>query len=314
MANEIFCETNPLRRGINGDVLSCLPSHTPCHRTPAQGLPGVRFDGLSSLPDARLPDAAAVRVDASGCPEEDPPKVADAGKLTYAKDVRPLLDAYCVSCHGGTKPKAGLALDKFKDEAAILKNPHFWEKIAHNMRSGEMPPAGRKKPPLDQQERLLAWIDKETSGLDCTKKRDPGRVTIRRLNRNEYNNTIRDLVGVKFRPADDFPSDDVGYGFDNIGDVLTMSPLLLEKYLTAADKILTEAFKTPELRNASWWPNPPPRRRRKRHASSSTASSNSPTAGRSRRTKLPACFDSSIWPRRTAMASRKAFSWRSRRR
>ena len=180
--------------------------------------------------------------------KKEPPKVADAGKLSYAKDVRPLLDAYCVSCHGGTKPKAGLALDKFKDEAAILKNPQFWEKIAHNLRSGEMPPAGRKKPPLDQQERLLAWIDKETSGLDCTKKRDPGRVTIRRLNRTEYNNTIRDLVGVKFRPADDFPSDDVGYGFDNIGDVLTMSPLLLEKYLAAADRILTEAFKTPELR------------------------------------------------------------------
>ena len=64
--------------------------------------------------------------------------------------------------------------------------------------------------------------------------RDPGRVTIRRLNRAEYNNTIRDLLGVDFQPADDFPSDDVGYGFDNIGDVLSMPPILLEKYLSAA--------------------------------------------------------------------------------
>src|SRR5262249_27970295 len=81
-----------------------------------------------------------------------------------------------------------------------------------------------------------------------SKQRDPGRVTIRRLNRNEYNNTIRDLLGVKFKPAEDFPTDDVGYGFDNIGDVLAMSPLLMEKYLNAAAKILDEVFRTPALR------------------------------------------------------------------
>src|SRR5207302_197758 len=69
-----------------------------------------------------------------------------------------------------------------------------------------------------------------------------GRVTIRRLNRTEYNNTIRDLVGVDFKPADDFPADDVGYGFDNIGDVLTVSPLLLEKYLSAAEMILDQVI------------------------------------------------------------------------
>ncbi len=71
---------------------------------------------------------------------------------------------------------------------------------------------------------------------------DPGRVTIRRLNRAEYNNTIRDLVGVDFHPADDFPSDDVGYGFDNIGDVLSLPPVLLERYLGAAEKISEEAI------------------------------------------------------------------------
>ncbi len=69
-----------------------------------------------------------------------------------------------------------------------------------------------------------------------------GRVTIRRLNRVEYNNTIRDLVGVDFKPAADFPNDDVGYGFDNIGDVLSLSPLLLEKYLSAAESILDRAI------------------------------------------------------------------------
>src|SRR5204862_6936859 len=83
---------------------------------------------------------------------------------------------------------------------------------------------------------------------DCTGPRDPGRVTIRRLNRAEYNNTIRDLVGVDFKPAADFPTDDVGYGFDNIGDVLSLPPLLMEKYLAAAEKVIEEAWKRPDLR------------------------------------------------------------------
>src|SRR5690606_17835292 len=69
----------------------------------------------------------------------------------------------------------------------------------------------------------------------------PGRVTIRRLNREEYNNTIRDLVGVDFDPAEGFPADDTGYGFDNIGDVLSLSPIMLEKYMNAAQRILDEA-------------------------------------------------------------------------
>jgi hypothetical protein len=77
-------------------------------------------------------------------------------------------------------------------------------------------------------------------------QQDPGRVTIHRLNRAEYNNTIRDLVGVDFHPADDFPADDVGYGFDNIGDVLSTSPLLLEKYMRAAERIMDQAIITPK--------------------------------------------------------------------
>src|SRR5262249_21734368 len=92
------------------------------------------------------------------------------------------------------------------------------------------------------------WLDRTLFAVDCGLKRDPGRVTIRRLNRTEYNNTIRDLVGVNFQPAEDFPADDVGYGFDNIGDVLSLPPLLMEKYLAAAEKIVDEVFKSPELK------------------------------------------------------------------
>src|SRR5436190_1009027 len=120
---------------------------------------------ILALPFLALTQAGAQKQEP---PQKEPVKVADADKLSYAKDVRPLLDGYCIRCHGVTKPKAGLNLEKFKDEAAVLKNPHFWEKVAHQIRSGEMPPAGAKKLPLDKQERLLAWIDTQATGLDCT--------------------------------------------------------------------------------------------------------------------------------------------------
>ena len=104
-----------------------------------------------------------------------------------------------------------------------------------------MPPKNKPQPTKEEKEFLIGWIENSLTKVDCTAPKDPGRVTIRRLNRAEYNNTIRDLCGVDFKPADDFPADDVGYGFDNIGDVLSFQPILLEKYLAAADKILEAA-------------------------------------------------------------------------
>jgi hypothetical protein len=92
-----------------------------------------------------------------------------------------------------------------------------------------------------QREILTNWVTATFFACDCNHP-DPGRVTIRRLNRAEYNNTIRDLVGVDFQPASDFPADDSGYGFDNIGDVLSLSPVLMEKYLAAAEKIMNSVF------------------------------------------------------------------------
>ena len=100
-----------------------------------------------------------------------------------------------------------------------------------------MPPDDRPQPSEAESTRLTQYLESLLSKASCKTTQDPGRVTLRRLNREEYNNTIRDLVGVDFRPADDFPSDDVGYGFDNIGDVLTLPPLLMEKYLAAAESI-----------------------------------------------------------------------------
>jgi cytochrome c5 len=149
---------------------------------------------------------------------------------------------YCVSCHGGDEPEADLQLDQFADAAAMLEGRAQWEKVIVNLKLGVMPPDGNPLPPADEMLEVVKWIRHQFDEADRKAPPNPGRVTMRRLNRAEYNNTIRDLIGVDFQPAADFPSDDVGYGFDNIGDVLSLPPLLMEKYLAAAERITGEAI------------------------------------------------------------------------
>lgn len=169
-----------------------------------------------------------------------------AQSSNYQKDVAPFLAKYCTSCHGGGAPKGGLKLDTFPDAASALKERETWENAQLLVEDQSMPPKGKPQPTAAEREAFIAWAQSALSTVDCTAPPNPGRVTMRRLNRSEYNNTIRDLVGVHFRPAADFPSDDVGYGFDNIGDVLTLPPLLMEKYLAAAAAVMDEAIQTPE--------------------------------------------------------------------
>ncbi len=164
-------------------------------------------------------------------------------KVSYEGNVKPLLDQYCYSCHGNGKHKGDLALDDYKDMAAVMKDRKRWALVMKNLESHEMPPENKPQPTPAERDLIQNWIETELFNV-AGGAPDPGRVTIRRLNRAEYNNTIRDLVGVNFHPANDFPVDDVGYGFDNIGDVLSLPPLLLEKYLNAADKIMDQAIVT----------------------------------------------------------------------
>lgn len=162
----------------------------------------------------------------------------------FAKEIQPLLVKYCNQCHAGAKPKAGLDLDAYKDEAAIRNDRAMWVKILDQLQDEVMPPADKPQPTPAERDAITAWIETRILQVNCSGPIDPGRVTLRRLNRVEYNNTVRDLLGVNFQPADDFPSDDVGYGFDNIGDVLSMPPILLEKYMDAAEKIVDAAIQT----------------------------------------------------------------------
>ncbi len=170
-------------------------------------------------------------------------EVAAEAKKQFADSLAPLFKAHCTACHMGEEPTGGMAFDALFKALDVASDREQWDKIAQKLHSGEMPPEGEEPLVDGDRAKLTGWIDAELNKTGCGDgPRDPGRVTIRRLNRNEYNNTIRDLLGVDFRPADDFPSDDVGYGFDNIGDVLSMPPILLEKYLTAAENITTRVL------------------------------------------------------------------------
>jgi len=161
----------------------------------------------------------------------------------FRQNVRPILEKYCSDCHLDGMNKGGVAFDEFKSDQALLAKHDLWLAVMKNLRAGLMPPAKKARPTDEERQRLEQWIKYEAFGLD-PQNPDPGRVTVRRLNRVEYHNTIRDLMGIEFNSEVEFPPDDTGYGFDNIGDVLTVSPMLLEKYMGAAKTIVSEAVPT----------------------------------------------------------------------
>ncbi len=160
----------------------------------------------------------------------------------FQEEIEPLLADYCYRCHALGMSKGGVAFDDGPEEA-LVKRRDLWWSVLKNVRAGLMPPAGKPQPAAKDVEVLADWIKRDVFGID-PRDPDPGRVTIRRLNRVEYRNTIRELMGIEFKAEEEFPPDDTGYGFDNIGDVLSVSPLLLEKYFQAAEGIVKAAVPT----------------------------------------------------------------------
>jgi len=169
-----------------------------------------------------------------------PQPVVDAAG--FEAKVKPILKGICSACHNATVSSGGLNLLPYLDPSTVLGDRDLWEKITRKIESGEMPPKGIPRPPQDRMTALVRFIDGEFEKADAAIKPDPGRVTAKRLNRNEYRNTIRDLLAVDFRAEKDFPTDDSGYGFDNIAEILTVSPVLMEKYLDAAEVIASRAM------------------------------------------------------------------------
>lgn len=166
--------------------------------------------------------------------------------MELKKEIQPLLEEHCLGCHSGAEPDAGLTLDHFDTPLDFLKGRSVWEKAVQKMQIKEMPPPEDSDLSSRERERLISWISETINEFECGLEPNPGKVTLRRLNASEYQNTIRDLFGLNsFQTASTFPGDDVGYGFDNIGDVLTLPPLLMEKYLLEAERISRALIQTP---------------------------------------------------------------------
>lgn len=190
------------------------------------------------------PAAAAVANDAAPVPAEPVVEAKPAGPPPFHEAITPFLEANCLDCHSGDEPEGDLNLALDDSTQDVLENRSRWEKAFDMIRIGAMPPPDYSTPKEEETEQVVAWLDNTLFFVDCEATPDPGRVTMRRLNRTEYTNTVQDLFGIKFDPAKGFPSDEVGYGFDNIGDVLTVPPLLLEKYLDAAEQITQKVILT----------------------------------------------------------------------
>lgn len=164
---------------------------------------------------------------------------------SYSTTVVPFMKSYCMDCHSGDTAEAGLDLEKFRSwEEVTTTGRKKWASVLDMLVTGSMPPKDYDQPDGDELQGVLKWVQEALSTVDCDGPVNPGRETIRRLNRIEYENTIRDLVGIEYKATDSFPADDVGYGFDNIGDVLSTSPLLFEKFYEAADDIASRAIIT----------------------------------------------------------------------
>ncbi len=177
-------------------------------------------------------------------------KVPAALEAKFVKESLPLIKASCMGCHTGEQGAGGVRFDLAKSAADLIKDPDLWDRVLVNLRNKTMPPVGFKPMSEGDRKKLIAGVHDVL--LSEGSKDNPGRVTIRRLNRYEYSRTVRDLLYVDLNPAADFPSDNVGEGFDNIGEVLTLSPLHLEGYLRAAEQLASAAILVPETKVASY--------------------------------------------------------------
>ncbi len=176
----------------------------------------------------------------------------------WAEVGAPFVKKHCMACHQGSKAKGGVRLDKLVASAKEAAGQvELWGKVAEQVRTRAMPPEGKPKPDPKSMDGLNSWIDNSVLKLACAGPGHPGKVTARRLNRTEYSNSVRDLLALQGgNPAEDLPADDVGYGFDNIADVLTVSSLHLEKYLAAGEKYVGQALASPISRTNMKLPHP----------------------------------------------------------
>src|SRR5436309_2159774 len=172
-----------------------------------------------------------------------PPSSSAAGRVTPASSPRRLLDRYCVTCHNERLKTAGLRLDRI-DVADPVAEAEVWEKVVRKVHTGTMPPPNMPQLSQDDRHALLTWLETSLDAASAAKP-NPGRTeTLRRLNRTEYQNAVRDLLALDIDGASLLPPDESGPGFDHV-TVGDLPPTLLNRYISAAQKISRLAIGSP---------------------------------------------------------------------
>ena len=160
----------------------------------------------------------------------------------YDQQVRPFLARHCFECHGTEKPKGDLRLDQLAPDFSARAGRERWMTVLEQLKTGAMPPKKKERPPAKEIEALTGWIGRKVEAAETARRAAVGRVVLRRLNRVEYENTIRDLLSVDVSLQDLLPADSSDHGFDNVGEALHSSSFLMERYLEAADRALNAAI------------------------------------------------------------------------
>ncbi|MCC9599222.1 DUF1592 domain-containing protein [Stieleria sp. JC731] len=171
-------------------------------------------------------------------------KVAAEQLAAWKSEGLPLMQTYCVDCHNADFKEAGLDLTPF--ETLQNTSPAEVQRVLEMVRFGAMPPEDYDTPEIEERKQLVRALEDAAFASTCDLRPKAGKVTVRRLNRSEYNNSVRDLFGTNLEPANKFPSDEVGAGFDNNADVLSLSPMLIEKYFQAAESVAADVIGDPD--------------------------------------------------------------------
>jgi len=202
----------------------------------------------AASPAASAPAPASSPAAPASSPAPAAARLTPTSAIDTPAQRRALLTQYCAGCHNDRANTAGMSVQKL-DVENIARDVATWEKILRRISLGEMPPKGMRRPPHAQMTALSHWLETSLDDLSL-KNPDPGRVTLRRLNRVEYSNSVRDLLNYTVDVTDQLPADDSGYGFDNIGDVLTVSPTLVDRYIAVAGRVAASATGTVSKKEA----------------------------------------------------------------
>lgn len=184
----------------------------------------------------------------SASPVHDDPTAWARGE--FRDFVQPLVAENCFECHAGDEPDAGFDLESYTSLDAVLADRHRWPYLAHRVALGQMPPSKRHRLDAADAARLVEFAARlEDVAYDPARPSTLGRPVIRRLNRVEYENTVFDVLGVHFPASERFPPDGIGFGFDTVGEALSVSELLFERFLDAAEDVATQALGPPAFSN-----------------------------------------------------------------